>query len=48
MGRENKWGGSIKQGGRINFIITIKGETLIRVSRVEKWSELNKRGLPFY
>ena len=48
MGRENKQGGSIKRGGRINFITTIKGETLIKVSRVEKWYELNKRGLPFY
>ena len=48
MGRENKWGGSIKQGGRTNFITTIKGEALIRVSRVENWSELNKRGLPLY
>ena len=48
MGRENKWGGSIKQGARTNFITTIKGEALIRVSRVENWSELNKRGLPLY
>ena len=53
MGREdkhqdnNKWGGSIKQGGRIKFDTKINGEALIRVSRVEKWFEINKRACPY-
>ena len=46
MGRENKRGGSIKRGGRINFITTIKGETLIKVSRGEKSYEINRRASP--
>ena len=48
VGRDNKQGGSINRGGRKNFLETIKGEALIRASRVENWSQINKRGLPLY
>ena len=48
VGRDNKQGGSINRGRRKNFLETIKGEALISVSRVENWSQINKRGLPLY
>ena len=46
--RDNKQGGSINRGGRTNLLQTIVGEALLRMSRVENWYELNKRGLPAY
>ena len=48
MERVNKQGGSINRGGRTNLLQTIVGEALIRASRVENWSQINKRGLPAY
>ena len=48
MGMDNKWGGSINRGGRKYFVERIVGEVLIRASRVENWSPINKQGLPSY
>ena len=47
VGRDNKQGGSINRGGRKNFLETIKGEALIRASRVENWSQINKQACPY-
>ena len=48
MGMNNKRGDCINRGGRKDFIERIVGEALIRASRVENWSQINKRGLPSY
>ena len=43
----NKRGDLNKRGGRKIFLKSINGEALIRVSRVEKISDNNKRASPF-
>ena len=43
----NKRGDLNKRGGRKIFLKSINGEVLIRVSRVEKISDNNKRASPF-
>ena len=43
----DKRGDLNKRGGRKIFLKSINGEALIRVSRVEKISDNNKRASPF-
>ena len=43
----SKWAGSNKRAGRIFFQKLINGQALIRMSRVEIFSEINKRACLF-